>query len=121
MKSTLLSRLYGIFSSHLGLNFTRIHPRVTLKMFQADASVRQCDGRCCLGGAMVSVDERDRVLAHADIVRAEMTSRGRHDPSRWFDRRLIFDTDFTSGWTTGTKVMDGACVFLREDRLCALQ
>src|SRR5262245_54050521 len=115
MKSTLLSRLYAIFSANLGLNFTHIHPRVTRKLFRADASVRQCDGRCCLGGATVSVDERDRVLANAGIVGPEMTSRGRHDPSRWFDRRLVYDHDFTSGWTTGTKVMDGACVFLRED------
>jgi Fe-S-cluster containining protein len=121
MKKTLLARLYETFREHLGLNFTRIHPRVTRKMFLGRTSVRNCDGTCCHGGATVSVDERDRVLAHADLVLPEMTSRGRNDVSRWFDRRLTWDTDFTAGWTSGTRVIDKACIFLRGDRLCALQ
>ncbi len=121
MRKPLLQRLYGLFQSHLGMNFTRIHPRVTRRLYRGDASVRDCDGSCCHGGAMVSIEERDRVLNHADIVLEAMTSRGRRDVGRWFDRRLTWDTDFTAGWTTGTRVQDKACIFLRKDRLCALQ
>lgn len=121
MRKVLLARLFETFRDHLGLNFTRIHPRVTRKLFLRRASVRHCDGTCCHGGATVSVDERDRVLDHADIVLPEMTSRGRREVSRWFDRRLAYDTDFTAGWTSSTRVQDKACIFLRSDRLCALQ
>jgi hypothetical protein len=120
-KQKLIDRLYETFRDHLGLNFSRIHPRVMRRLFRDDASVRHCDGSCCHGGATVSVAERDRVLAHAGIVQEAMTSRGRREVSRWFDRRLTYDTDFTSGWTSGTRVQDGACIFLRNDRLCALQ
>lgn len=121
MRKTLLQRLYDIFQAHLGLNLRSIHPRVVRPLFQAGASVTHCDGSCCHGGTTVSLQERDRVLAHADIVREAMTSRGRHDVGRWFDRRLTWDDDFTAGWTTGTRVQDKACIFFRKDRLCALQ
>ncbi|HKY31916.1 MAG TPA: DUF3109 family protein [Candidatus Polarisedimenticolia bacterium] len=119
--SELLPRLLGVLRDHLGLNLQKIHPRVTRRLYAGRATVRHCDGTCCRGGATVSVAERDRVLRHADIVSAAMTSPARRDPSRWFSRRLSFDADFTAGWTTWTRVADGACVFYRSDGLCALQ
>jgi len=115
------ARLRQVIRDHLGLNVERIHPRVHRKLFMAAASVRRCDGSCCRGGTTLTIEERDRVLAHAGIVGASMTSRVRNRPSRWFGRRIVPDPDFTAGATTTTRVVNGACVFYRDDGLCALQ
>jgi hypothetical protein len=114
-------RLYRVIRDHLGLNVSRIAPRVTRRLFLGEASVRNCDGKCCRGGTTVSIDERDRVMAHAALVSRQMTSRARGDASRWFDARMANDADFTAGRATSTRVLDGACVFYRTDGLCALQ
>lgn len=116
-----LSRLFAVIRDHLGLNVTGIAPRVTRRLFTGDASVRRCNGACCRGGTTASLDERDRILAHAGVVGEAMTSRARRVPARWFDRKIEPDEDFTSGRATNTRVVDGACVFYRTDGLCALQ
>lgn len=115
------SKLYTVIRDHLGLNIESVDGRLFRKLFIKKASVRRCDGSCCLAGTTVTVDERDAILAHADIVKQAMTSRARRDPSLWFDKRTTRDADFTAGRTTSTRVKDGACVFFRDDGLCALQ
>jgi Protein of unknown function (DUF3109) len=120
MKSGL-ERIFRVARDHLGLNVSRLHPRLARKLYIRGASVLRCNGHCCLGGTTVSVAERDAILAHAKIVAGAMTSRARKDPSRWFGKRLTRDEDFTVGRATFTRVMDGACVFYRSDSLCALQ
>jgi hypothetical protein len=120
MKASL-ARLFRVVRDHLGFRVHDIHPKVTQKVYIRGASVRRCDAGCCLGGTTVSLEERDRVLAHAGIVRDSMTSRARDDSSRWFGKRIPRDPDFAAGRSTFTRVLDGACVFLRGDGLCALQ
>ena len=115
------SKLYGVIRNHLGLNITAIDNRLFRKLFVKGASVRRYDGTCCLTGTTVTVKERDRILAHAELVKGSMTSRARRDPSLWFDKRTKRDPDFTAGRTANTRVKDGACVFYRDDGLCALQ
>ena len=121
MKKPSLESVFSVVRDHLGLRISRIHPRATRRIYVRGSSVRRCDGHCCLGGTTVSTLERDRILQHAGIVAAAMTRRARRDPSRWFGRRVTADPDFTVGRATFTRVQDGACVFFRDDRLCALQ
>jgi len=116
-----LSRLYKVIREHLGLHVTGIDSRVTRRLFTPGASVRNCNGLCCRTGATVSLDERDKVLSHSRIVAGAMTSNARSDPSRWFGKRTTKDADFTSGRTINTRVVDGTCVFYRNDGMCALQ
>ena len=73
-------------------------------------------------GVGVDVAERDRILAHADLVRRAM------DPGQDQDRRAAgsrrprsSDPDFPSGRCVGTRVRENACVFLDAARRCVLQ
>ncbi|HEU5182142.1 MAG TPA: hypothetical protein VFW45_15255 [Candidatus Polarisedimenticolia bacterium] len=115
-----LEKLFGIVRDHLGLRVKGIHARFLRKAYVRRASVERCNARCCLGGTTVCETERDRVLSHARIVSEAMTSRARGDSARWFGLRLSKDPDFASGRSTFTRVLDGACVFLRDDGGCAL-
>lgn len=121
MPRASLERLFSIVREHLGLHVRSIDVRVRRRLYPAGASVRHCNGACCRGGTTISVDERERILAHAGVVSSWMTSRARGDTKRWFARRVRADRDFTAGATVDTRVLDGACVFYRHDGRCALQ
>ncbi len=114
-------RLVTVVRRHLGLNITRIHPRVRRRIYEAGANVRNCDGSCCSHGTTVSDVERDAILARKRTVAQYMTSWIRHHPDRWFNKRVTDDDDFTSGRALTTAVAGGMCVFYRKDGLCALQ
>jgi Fe-S-cluster containining protein len=76
-----------------------------------------CRDACCQHGVDVALVERDRILAHADLLEP-LVGLSR---DRWFQAAEVHDDDFPGGAATRTAVVDGACVFLRRDvRGCAL-
>jgi len=115
------NRLFTVLKKHLGLNVLRIHPRVTARLYEPRASVRNCDGSCCGHGTTLTIRERNAILARRSTVEGFMTSRLRRRPERWFSKRISVDDDFTAGRTLTTSVIDGRCVFFRKDGRCALQ
>jgi len=119
--ATLPPRLFAIIRDHLGMRVSGQNARVSLPLYARDASVRRCDGTCCKHGSIASVEERDRILANAKLVAPHMTSRVRNRPERWFEARVAANADYVCGRAVATRVLDGACVFLRSDRRCALQ
>lgn len=118
---TLPARLFAIIRDHLGMRVTGLHPRVSRRLFARDASVRNCDGSCCRHGSIASLEERDRILANAELIAPHMTSRARNRKDRWFEARVLRMPDYVGGKAVATGMSDGACVFFRADRLCALQ
>ncbi len=76
-----------------------------------------CGDACCQYGVDVTFAERDRILAHADVIEGE-TGITR---DRWFTGEVVIDPDYAGGGATRTRVEHGGCVFLqREARGCAL-
>jgi len=67
---------------HLGMHVRKLHARLARKVFQAGASVRQCDASCCRKGTIASLDEHKRIMKHADLIAPQMTSRVRNKPDR---------------------------------------
>ena len=115
------ARLFATIRNHLGMHVKSLHARMTRKVFQRNASVRNCDGTCCRRGTVASLDEHARIMKHAAVIAPHMTSRVRNKPERWFEARIKKDPDYLCGKAIATRVVDGACVFFRSDRLCALQ
>ena len=76
-----------------------------------------CGDSCCQHGVDVSVVERDRILAVADLLEARLgISR-----DEWFVDGAETDADFPGGAATRTRVVNGACVFRpAHARGCAL-
>jgi hypothetical protein len=68
----------------------------------------------------VDLRERDKILAHADLIREHMEAGQEKREDRWFDGTWVH-TDFPSGEATGTTLHNGACVFLDSSRRCVLQ
>lgn len=89
--------------------------------FGRGCATRQCDATCCSTGVSLDVRERDRVLAHVDLVRRVMSPGQDPDPAHWFADEEFDDADFPSGRATHTRVNGTGCVFLDADRRCVLQ
>lgn len=113
-------RLFETVRDHLGMHVQKLHARLGRKIFRKDASVRNCDGSCCLKGSVASYDEYRNIMKHRRLIAPHMTSRARHKPERWFEARVKADPDYLCGKAVATRVLDGRCVFLRDDNLCAL-
>lgn len=87
-----------------------------------------CQSHCCTGGVYVSVEHAADVLAHQHLIQPHLPE-ARRDPALWFDGTEEPDDDHPAGGLmTGTRVLPDpthpvgeGCVFLRPDRLCALQ
>ncbi len=89
--------------------------------FAAGCAVANCDGSCCQWGVYADVAERDKILAHAEVVRRHMDPEQEHDPGRWFETEEFADRDYPSGSAVGTTVVGHGCVFLNKERKCVLQ
>jgi hypothetical protein len=72
-------------------------------------------------GVKVDVAERDRILAHAELVQQAMEPGQRKEPAAWFEAKEEVDPDFPSGRCVGTQVHGDGCVFLDSARRCVLQ
>ncbi len=88
----------------------------------------ECQSHCCSGGVYISLAEAEDILAHAEVIQPFLPE-GRRNPDTWFDGSREPDNDHPQGGVcTGTSVIEDkshpagqTCIFLRPDRLCALQ
>jgi len=103
---------------HSGL---RVAPGLLQARFAAGCDTRLCTAACCRSGVWLDPRERDRILAHAGVVRRAMDPDQPTDPRLWFSRRVAADADFPSGRAVHTRVRNGRCVFLNGAGRCVLQ
>jgi Fe-S-cluster containining protein len=117
--AALLDRVRDV----LGLSASTAARRLSRPIFRR-ASLARCDAACCRRGVVVSTVERDAILAHRGAVARAMEASPRPGVRPrsfdWFTVRVRRDPDFLAGRSVETRVVAGACVFLRADRLCAV-
>ena len=105
-------------------------PRHLPRLLQRDkvrrCALGECQAACCTGGVWLNPEEVPRILEWAEIIKSYLP-RERHDESKWFELGGP-DPRFPEGYEVGTTAVDDSarpgqtcCVFLRPDRICALQ
>ena len=100
----------------------RISPELVTRGFAAGCGPERCNAACCsAGGAYVDVRERDRILAHAELIAPHLDDSQNPDPAQWFEPEEKLDPDFPSGKCAGTAQRDGRCNFLDRRNRCSLQ
>ena len=55
----------------------------------------RCDATCCHGGVYADPVEKERILAHAELIKAHMEPDQQHDTAQWFDDEVVDDIDFS--------------------------
>jgi Fe-S-cluster containining protein len=106
---------------HKHLPLLEVNPNLFETRFAAGCDTRRCNATCCADGVTLDVIERDRILAHAELVKQSMSPGQDKDTAHWFEDREVEDRDFVSGRAAYTMANDHGCVFLDEDKLCVLQ
>ena len=88
---------------------------------QGQGPAQECRGHCCLHGVYASLEERDRIMEYADLIKNLMDDTQTMDTGVWFEDKIEEDDDFPGGQCIGTGVHNDKCVFLDREGLCTLQ
>ena len=98
----------------------RADPKLFSERFPASCRTSQCTGKCCVNGVWADLGDRDRIMAHADLVREHMDAEQVRDSHHWFGEERD-DADFPSRRAVATALWRGGCVFLNTTGRCVLQ
>ena len=105
----------------------RISPRILESEPMRRCALGECRAACCLYGVWIDRVEASDIREHAALIAPHVTPENR-DPNDWFDGREEPDEHSISGFTVHSTVLpdpehygETACIFLRQDHLCALQ
>ncbi|WP_394823866.1 DUF3109 family protein [Pendulispora albinea] len=91
---------------------THVAPRIfTLTYFQTCMECTFCNDTCCQYGVGIDLDNRARILAHAEGLRPYVAAPA----SEWFLDEEYTDSDFPGARAVDSKVVGRGCVFLRPD------
>jgi len=101
-----------------GLKFER---KIFTEGFKDPNGPNACTSKCCQHGVYLDPSERDKILAHADVVKKFFDETQTKDRSKWFDNAEEEDSDFPSGKCVSTKIYNDKCVFLDKKGRCVLQ
>ena len=80
-----------------------------------------CTSVCCQNGVYVDRQERDRILAHRELIKKYMDETQTTDERQWFEQHEEEDDDFASGRCVGTEVVNEKCAFLDKLGRCSIQ
>lgn len=110
----------------LVINGFTIEPNMLEPVALQRCDLAECLGACCGGGVWLNESEAPRIIQYKDEIKKHLPV-DRHDESKWISDPEP-DPDMPSGWIVGTNTVDDpqragmtCCVFLTEQRLCALQ
>jgi Protein of unknown function (DUF3109) len=98
-----------------------ISPELYQKGYKQGAGPCSCSSVCCQHGVYVDIGERDRAIAHKEIIKKFMDETQRLDEHEWFERDEEDDVDFVSGRCVSTRVVNGKCAFLDKAGRCSMQ
>jgi len=108
------------------VNSFKIHPELLEEVYAERCVLDECRGMCCTGGAWLDVEQLKIIVPQVEAIKTNLPD-DRRDPNAWFSAPAA-DEDAPDSEIIGTNVVDDpcrpaetCCVFLRPDRLCALQ
>ena len=99
----------------------QIAPALLATGFVAGEGPCACNAQCCASGAYIDLTERDRLLAHADLIKAHLDETQTDDETQWFEAGEKLDQDYASGRCVGTAMINGKCAFLDKRGYCTTQ
>jgi hypothetical protein len=98
-----------------------IDPKLFELGFQKDCSPLCCKGKCCKDGVYLSINDKNKIIKHRDLVKKYMDSTQTLDEKMWFENIIESDKDFEDGVCDSTQVNNNKCTFLNGNGHCVLQ
>ncbi len=107
------------------VNGIRVDPDVLRKDFVQPCATAKCMAECCAGGVWLKADEVPRIRKWAGAIKACLPP-DRHEESTWFtseppEEDQPREQEGTTTVEDPLRPGQRCCVFLQQDRKCALQ
>jgi hypothetical protein len=99
----------------------KISPELFEQGYPQGSGPCACTSACCEEGVYLDPCDRDRILKHHEIIKASMDETQSTDEKVWFDQQEEEDSDFPSGKSVATNVVNGKCAFLDRTGRCSIQ
>jgi hypothetical protein len=99
----------------------RISPDLFEQGYPEGSGPCACTSACCEDGVYLDIGDRDRILKHREMIKTSMDETQSRDEQLWFDREEEEDSDFPSGRSVATNVVNGKCAFLDRTGRCSIQ
>jgi hypothetical protein len=106
---------------HLNVKGFSISPELFSLGYPEGGGPCSCTSTCCGDGVYADVTERDRILAHQNMIAKYMDASQNANPSAWFEAGEEEDPDFESGRCVPTSILNDKCAFLDGTGRCSLQ
>ncbi len=108
-------------SEYIQISGSKFDLQIFTEGFKASNGPGSCTSQCCKHGVYLDPGERDRIMAHADLVEKHLDRTQTKDRDKWFSDEEEEDVDFPSGICVSTEVFNDKCVFLDRKGRCTLQ
>ncbi len=110
----------------LEYNNIKIDPIIFTQGFVPGCNVRICHGQCCDWGVYMDKNFKNIILKFEKEIIDVMDEFQIKDSSKWFEKEIVPDTDFPSGYAVGTEVYKTPsgklqCVFKDKRNFCSIQ
>ncbi|MFZ1080361.1 MAG: DUF3109 family protein [Candidatus Kryptoniota bacterium] len=108
-------------SDQVEISGSKFELNIFTKGFKDPIGPNACISRCCRHGVYLDPQERDKILAHAEIIEKYFDETQTKNRGDWFNNDEEEDADFPSGKCVSTEVYNNKCVFLNKNGKCTIQ
>ncbi len=91
------------------------------KGFSKSCSPVNCETSCCKSGVYLDPTDKEKIMPYISEIKNYMDETQSKDENLWFDETKEVDSDFPSGYSISTRVINDKCALLRNDGKCSLQ
>ena len=104
----------------------KIDPILFTQGFVPGCDMKICGGVCCNWGVYLDRDFEPEIMKYEDKIKEVMDEQQPKDSTTWFMKELEEDSDFPSGYASGTELFITnkgitKCVFNDDKGYCSLQ
>lgn len=108
------------------INGMKIDPVIFTQGFVPGCNISICSGQCCNWGVYMDRDFEPVIMKFENQIKDVMDEYQPRDTSKWFEKELEEDSDFSSGYAIGTELYINSqgitqCVFKDKRGYCSLQ
>lgn len=107
-------------------NGLKIDSVIFTQGFVPGCNIEICAGQCCDWGIYMDRDFKDVIMNHENEIKDVMDEFQIKDSDKWFEKMLVEDKDFASGYAIGSELYVNSagttqCVFKDKNNFCTLQ
>ena len=104
----------------------KIDPIIFTQGFVPGCNIGICGGECCDWGVYMDKDFKNIIMKFEKEIQDVMDENQIKDSGQWFEKEIVNDSDFPSGFAIGTEIYENKsgneqCIFKDKNNFCSIQ